>query len=743
MNRILELKGNFNHNPNPNTVGPITLPIDSINNPVTIDHLRKLFMQLKALYKYWEKETLINGALITVYYREIVAKTNRLERLLKEKGVEKNCNIRGAKFDENITKHIFTYFNTLPSLNTSIDEMGKVIFIVENFYSGKMDKNDIDNLKSTYEYDQVMARTKFAAIIKDAYYVEDFTIDRDNESIEETSIISIYKTGISSKELFRKLGINLIEDKMLDETTLRLDSDEFEILKSKAPYLIAMKTVDLSKLKKDDFVKDDLYAQVPIPDPKNEPIIGVIDTLFDKNVYFSKWVESIDMVDKNIPISSDDYFHGTSVTSIIVDGPSINPNLDDGCGRFRVKHFGVACGGNFSSFTILKAIRKVVKENPNIKVWNLSLGSPKEISKNYISPEAAELDKIQSEFDVVFVVSGTNKSHNVDSPMKIGSPADSINSIVVNSVDFDDKPASYHRVGPVLSFFYKPDVSYYGGDGKKRIRVCSNLGECFVTGTSFAAPWIARKMAYLINVLGFNREVAKALLIDSAAGWNRMDSMKCDIGYGVVPIKISDIIETKNDEIRFIFTSATEEYETSAFNIPIPLNNDGKYPYITRATLCYYPKCSRNQGVDYTNTEIDFQFGRVQINSKGTASLKAFNNNRQGETDDYTREVNARNHWRKWDNVKHLASEENVNVRPKKGYPGELCGVKMTVKGRLTSVHETIPFGIVVTLKEINGVNRISDFIKKCELKGWFVNQVNVENRIDINLKADEEIEFE
>ena len=90
-----------------------------------------------------------------------------------------------------------------------------------------------------------------------------------------------------------------------------------------------------------------------------------------------------------------------------------------------------------------------------------------------------------------------------------------------------------------------------------------------------------------------------------------------------------------------------------------------------------------------------------------------------------------------------MASEENVNVRPKKGYPGELCGVKMTVKGRLTSVHETIPFGIVVTLKEINGVNRISDFINKCELKGWFVNQVNVDNRIDINLKAEEEIVFE
>ncbi len=743
MNKILELKGNFKHNPNPSSSGSVTLPKDAIANPITIEHLSKLSNQLKEIYKYWEKETLINGALVTVYYREIVAKSNRLDRLLREKGIEKNSNIRGAKFNEDNTKHIFTYFISLISLNESITDIDNAIFIVKNFYFGKVGKNEIDNLKENYECDEIMSRTTFANIIKDAYYVEDFSIDRDNEKIEETSIISIYKTGISSKELFRKIGINLIEDKMLDETTLRLTSDEFDLLKSKAPYLIAMKTIDLAKLKKDDILKNELSAQISIPNPQNEPTIGVIDTLFDENVYFSKWVKYVDMVDDNIPKSSEDYFHGTAISSLIVDGPSINPILDDGCGRFRVKHFGVACGGQFSSFTILKAIRKVVRENPEIKVWNLSLGSNKEINNNYISPEAAELDKIQSEYDIVFVIAGTNRPNEVLPPMKIGAPADSINSIVVNSVDFNNKPSRYHRVGPVLSFFYKPDLSYYGGDGANRIRVCSNIGECFVTGTSFAAPWIARKMAYLINVLGFNREVAKALLIDSAAGWCRKDAETCDIGYGVVPINIREIVETKNDEIRFIFTSATEEYETSTYNIPIPLNKDGKYPYITRATLCYYPKCSRNQGVDYTNTEIDFQFGRVQVNERGKVFLKSFNHNRQGEENDYTREINARNHWRKWDNVKHLANEVNANAKAKKGYSGELCGVKMTVKGRLTSVHETIPFGIVITVKEINGINRISDFIKRCELKGWFVNQVDIENRIHLKAQAEEEIQFE
>jgi hypothetical protein len=33
---------------------------------------------------------------------------------------------------------------------------------------------------------------------------------------------------------------------------------------------------------------------------------------------------------------------------------------------------------------------------------------------------------------------------------------------------------------------------------------------------SFAAPWIARKLSYLIDILGLNRELAKALIIDAA-----------------------------------------------------------------------------------------------------------------------------------------------------------------------------------------------------------------------------------
>ena len=43
----------------------------------------------------------------------------------------------------------------------------------------------------------------------------------------------------------------------------------------------------------------------------------------------------------------------------------------------------------------------------------------------------------------------------------------------------------------------------------------------------------------------------------------------------------------------------------------------------------------------------------------------------------------------------------------------------------------------------MNGVNRIDEFIKLCMVRGWLVNRIDVQNQIDVYVKAEEEIEFE
>lgn len=50
-------------------------------------------------------------------------------------------------------------------------------------------------------------------------------------------------------------------------------------------------------------------------------------------------------------------------------------------------------------------------------------------------------------------------------------------------------------------------------------------------------------------------------------------------------------------------------------------------------------------------------------------------------------------------------------------------------------------FGVVITIKEMYGKNRIDDFIKICMAKVWIVNRLDVENLVDVYVKAAEEIE--
>ena len=104
----------------------------------------------------------------------------------------------------------------------------------------------------------------------------------------------------------------------------------------------------------------------------------------------------------------------------------------------------------------MKTIRNIVSNNPDIKVWNLSLGSRLESPKKTQSPpEAAMLDKLQNEYDIVFVVAGTNKTQK-DSrikPKRIGAPADSINSLVVNATSILKEPASSYQRRPCTELF--------------------------------------------------------------------------------------------------------------------------------------------------------------------------------------------------------------------------------------------------------------------------------------------------
>lgn len=143
--------------------------------------------------------------------------------------------------------------------------------------------------------------------------------------------------------------------------------------------------------------------------------------------------------------------------------------------------------------------------------------------------------------------------------------------------------------------------------------------------------------------------------------------------------------------------------------------------------------------------ELNLQFGRIQDNGE-LNDIKGDRQNRDeilNSEKNYLLEKEARNQFRKWDNVKYTAESVTKKMIAKNSYTNKNWGMEIKTNNRLNpSDGEGIRFGVVVTLKEMNGINRIDEFIKNCTSNRWLVNVIDVENKIDFHQKINEEIEL-
>ena len=127
MPKILQLKGEFSSKrPISNGFGGAKLPS---GKTVLLSHIKELLDQLVVIETYWKNVTDIEGALVSVYYRSIIAKSNRVRSLLVQQSGPPEELIRGAKFGwhNNHQFHIFTYYITLENIAKSISILSAVI----------------------------------------------------------------------------------------------------------------------------------------------------------------------------------------------------------------------------------------------------------------------------------------------------------------------------------------------------------------------------------------------------------------------------------------------------------------------------------------------------------------------------------------------------------------------------------------------------------------------------------------
>lgn len=465
-------------------------------------------------------------------------------------------------------------------------------------------------------------------------------------------------------------------------------------------------------------------AKLPLTNEKN-PTIGVLDSPIPQDSPFKNYIKTTNYTNKE-----DIIHHGEAVSSIIYAGDKLN-DFDDSCGPFNVHLFEIF-EENISYSTLLKRIRMVVESNLNIKVWNLSINSSSEeaFNEGKITEFAAEIDKIQIDHNVLIVQSAGNNNKNNDFK-SIFSPSDAIKSLVVNSVKGlnNQKPTSYSLNSNLDYYTKKPDVAFFGGEENNQVKALKNGRIIKEIGTSFATPFVTRKLAHLIYYENYSILEAKALIIHSAF-FNSYNNENNKNGWGVVPNNIYEILNSKDDQIRFIFNEQIKDTKSAFLELKIPQNT--KQEYSVLLTVVSSEKLDEKYGCEYVRSAVNVNMGKLGEDEKLISYRKLKPHkiaNEEGEP--ILREKNLIAFYNKWKLTNCL---KDIIKRDRKGN-FKKYGIIAKIDKRMSEIKNNNIFHnlvCIVTLIHNEGIDKYDLFIKN-NVKNIIQTDINIKG--DINIK--------
>jgi len=282
----------------------------------------------------------------------------------------------------------------------------------------------------------------------------------------------------------------------------------------------------------------------PPPDPGVEyPVIGVVDSgTAPTDPYLSAWRHAREVY---VPESEQDNSHGSFVSGLIVHACRLNhgDSRFPSCSAKILDVVALAKNGS-SEDKLLSTLEDVVEKYPEVKIWNLSLGTHRLVENKAFSDLGVAFDRIQDERGITFVLAAGNygeKPYRGWPPDDLGekdricAPADSVRAIVVGSTAHRDhnlsrvkagNPSPFSRRGPGPLYLPKPEVSHIGGNCNS-VGNCSQIGVLSIDGrgnlvedcgTSFATPLVSTLFANVSHgvVGGASHLLTRALLVHSA-----------------------------------------------------------------------------------------------------------------------------------------------------------------------------------------------------------------------------------
>lgn len=575
-------------------------------------------------------------------------------------------------------------------------------------------------------------------------------IDFKNDSLNEHKI-QIYEDIVSQENIESKvLSNNRIFYVKINERAKTIDfldmlKDTNMLLSARATKFVNFKPLNL--------LEDTSSIELPQAEADVEyPVVGVVDTCIKGECPdISSWYEGeiTSIIDEEKV-----YDHGTFVAGLITNSFILNAK-DSHFPKSKSKVFsvGVLSSEGASVHEIYNMLERAQRKRPDIKIWNLSLGSSDPVELTKISTFGVMLDKFQKNNNCICVIAAGNidtygdmrmwppQPHEPRNEQRISSPGDSVLGITISSVAQTDgivrrfEPSIFSRSGPIANYVLKPDLCHFGGNHIQNGQSLVNLGITSLgmnsqagcaygqnCGTSFATPLVSTIAANLWKHMGYDtpRHTIKGLLAHSARLRQKVNKdEKLYYGWGM-PLDIDNFMYCNENEITIIMEGEISSNREIVGKLPFPIPKslrtvDGKVRAEFFMTTSYDPPLDENRAFEYCLVNIEAGLG--EINNEGKFSGKV-----PSEGTGYEQDlVNGSYKW------------SPIKIHHKK-YPGGISvenwklQVKMlTRQGFIPDENFVQPFSIILTIRALDEDAQVyNEMVKLMDQYNWEVSNANI-----------------
>lgn len=244
-NNLILLKGNLTSAPRKPRSIETNIPKGTLVDEAKLQFLIDSLTNQQA---YWKDKSIIQEALVSVTYRSIIAKSNRMQSLLSDASHHADDTIVGAKYSLDQKRHIITHLIPKDLIGASIILLTTAKEILIEQFDGIITAETITSVhkgKTAYDATELQWK-KFSQVIHDAYYIDSFnTEEAPPYEGDESLITTFFAIKKTAKELLEIFKIPYDQGKEAGEQTLCLTGKEYRTIQEKAPYLISMEVYDL------------------------------------------------------------------------------------------------------------------------------------------------------------------------------------------------------------------------------------------------------------------------------------------------------------------------------------------------------------------------------------------------------------------------------------------------------------------------------------------------------------------